>query len=179
MINFSKTHILIILLVSAAIFTACTNKKNMAKLDYIEDIHGSFIVEEDDIGPPPIHIESRFVNFEDWLTFIITNEKPSKAIETYNIDVFERQDTYTLCLTGVNKYDISSTHHQIKIEYNSNEKFFQLPTGDIEGLKRDQVFENLTSRLNEFMITDKFQRSFFTKAKSINTSWKGEIWLRK
>lgn len=158
---------------------ACSNGKNWFKKDKVETIHGSFTVQFEDLGPPPLDNYSRFKNLEEWLSFIIVNEKPTKAIETYNFNVFEGQNKYTLCLTGVNKYDITNNHQQVRIDYSPTEKYFSLPENMHKGLTPEQVAKNLALQFQTFMKSDQFQKSFFTKAKSITNGRNGEIWPNK
>lgn len=144
--------------------------------EHIETIHFSFTVEEDDMGPPPPNLISRFHTLNQWLTYIIDNEPAQKPIATYNIDVFEGSNDYTLCLTGTNTYNLSGTYQQVKIEFSPLAQYFLLPESEYKGLTRDQFFNRLTTQLEAFMGTDKFKNSFLTKAKAIQTSWKGEVW---
>lgn len=139
-------------------------------------IQGTFTVEEDDIGPPPPNFVSRFKTMNEWLTFIVENEKPNKAISDYNIDVFEGAHDYTLCLTGVNTYDVSKSYQRIKIEFEPSEMYFPIPLNEHKGLTRAQVFDYISGQLNEFITSNKFKNSFLAEAKSVTTGWKGKIW---
>ncbi|RNL51100.1 hypothetical protein D7004_15365 [Pedobacter jejuensis] len=157
---------------------ACTNEKNMI-INKTEVMHGSFTVEEDDVGPPPPNFVSRFKTVNEWLTFTAENDKPKKAIFEYQFDVFEGENDYTLCLTGINTYDVSKTYQRAKIEFMPSEMYFPIPLNDYKGLTKAQVFDYLTTQLDGFLKSSKFKNSYFSKAKSIKTGWKGEIWSNK
>jgi hypothetical protein len=172
-----KTSLLFLISLLITMLIAC--KPNEIVEEKSITINGSFTLEVDDPGPPPPVMKSNFINMESWLTSIIANEKPTRAIATYNIGVFEGQNTYTLCLTGLNTYDISPNHQQEKIEFSPTEMYFLLPQNEFKGLTRAQLFTKLTVQLQEFISSNKFKNSFFADAKSIETSWAGEIWTKK
>ena len=144
-----------------------------------EVIGASFTVEEDDVGPPPPNFVSRFKTVNEWLTFIAENDKPKNAISEYNFDVFEGKNDYTLCLTGINTYDVSKTYQKVKIEFKPSEMYFPIPLNEYKGLTKAQVFDYLTTKLDGFLKSSKFKNSYFSKAKSIKTGWNGEIWSNK
>ncbi|MFC4211351.1 hypothetical protein ACFOWA_09175 [Pedobacter lithocola] len=173
-----KNFILILLMLSIVQLTACTRKKNV-DIKQNEVIHDSFTIEEDGVEPPPPNFVSRFKSVNEWLTFILENYMPKKAISEYNFDVFEGENNYTLCLTGINTYDVSKNYQRVKIEFEPSEMYFSVPLNDYKGLTKAQVFDFLTTQLNEFFKGSKFKNSYFSKAKSIKTGWKGEIWSNK
>lgn len=136
--------------------------------------HGSFTQEVDDIEPPFLGFKSQFKTINEWLVYLSEHEKPNKKINNYNIGIFEGQDEYTLYLTGVNTYQISNTHEQIRIEYTPKETYFNLPIEVHKGLTRRQVFGYLSNQIQEFVKSDQFKNSFFNDAKFIKTEWDGK-----
>lgn len=134
----------------------------------------TFTVEEDDIEPPMPNFKSQFKTIKEWLIYLSENDKPGKKISNYNIGVFEGENEYTLYLTGVNNYQISPTHDQVRIEYLPKETYFNLPLSVHKGITRTQVFELISVQIKEFVKSDKFKSSFFNDAKFLKTEWNGE-----
>ncbi len=168
----------IIILLIEQFLIACNHEKEMKDKDQYKVEHVVFTSEEDDPGPPPHGFTSHYKNLKDWLISICENEKPQKRITTYHISLFEGQDDYTLCFTGINTYEVSQYHTTTRIEFAPKDMYFTLPASEYSGLKREQVLKSLTSHLKEFITSDKFRRSFLKDAKSITTDWNGEIWTK-
>src|SRR4028119_915574 len=139
---------------------ACNDKKDMKDKEQYEVEHVVFTSEEDDPHPPPPGFTSHYKNLKDWLISISESEKPKKAIATYHIGLFEGQDEYTLCLTGINTYEVSQHHTATQIDFAPKDMYFVLPASEYSGLKREQVLKSLTSHLKEFIASDKFRLSF-------------------
>lgn len=157
---------------------ACNHKNNGRDEEQFEVKHILFTSEEDDPGPPPPAFMSRFNSLEEWLFNVCNEKKPKKPIGTYSFALFEGENNFTLCLTGINTYELSKYHTQTRIDFAPTDMYFTLPQSECIGLKREQVLERITSQLKKFTTTDKFNHSFFSEAKSIASDWKGEIWSR-
>lgn len=159
-----KAKCLVVTLLIFSFFIACTN------------ISGSFSVEEDIVEPPPTDFKSRFKTLGDWLTYICKNEHPNKTIGTYSFGLFESKNEYTLYLVGTNTYEVSNDHTQIRIEFSPADIYFSLPETEFRGLKKEQLYANITSQVKAFMKTNTYKTSFFKDAKQVKTEWNGETW---
>ncbi len=158
-----KVRYLVIISLIFSLFIACTH------------MSGRITIEEDMVEPPFTNLKSRFNTLEEWLTYICENDKPSKAIDTYNFGLFEGKDEYTLYLVGTNTYEISEDNTKIKIEFSPTDMYFSLPLSEFQGLKREQVYAQLSRQLKQFTKTNTYKSSFFLKANHVKTEWNGEM----
>ena len=166
----------IIGLLSTQLFIACGTKKDVET--EVISVQESEIVMEDDIEPPPPGFVSRFKSLEEWLVNICKERKPQKAIAKYNLDLFEAADGYTLSLTGVNEYKLSQNETAVRIDFFPAEMYFDLPESEYKSLNRQEVIDRLTTKLKDFVNTEKFKKSFLSDADAIATSWQGQIWSK-
>lgn len=160
---------------------ACNQEKNLKDHKQVITVSSKFIVEEDDIEPPPPDLTHRFATMSDWLTHIIDHDTPDRKIAKYNLVVFETENVakekgYSLCLTGENTYNVNDTLQKVRIEFTPAEMYFTLPEKEHEGLTRTQVFEKLTAQVNQFINTRKFKNSYLARARNFTTSWNGKIY---
>lgn len=134
----------------------------------------------DDVPPPPPHLKSYFKTVQDWLFYICDNDSPKKLIAEYSFGLFESPNEYILFLVGKNKYDESKNRSRTSIEFKPSKMYFKLPKAEYKDLNREQLLGKLTSRLRDFVSTDKFKTSFLAKANSIIFESNGQmIWLKK
>ena len=158
---------------------SCNQENSVRHEEQYEVKHVVFTSEEDDPGPPPPNFTSQFKTIEEWLFSICDSEKPKKSITTYKFGLFEGENDYTLCLTGISTKELSQTHTRTKIDFAPADMYFSVPAAEFNNLARKQVLERLTSQLKEFTTTNKFKQSFLAEAKSIVTEWNGEIVWKK
>ena len=166
----------ILILIAATVITNCNRKSNSDSRE-VGVTELTMTEEVDDISPPPPPgFISPFKTLEEWLDNICTNEKPANPIATFEFGFFEGPDNYTLYLVGMNRYDKTENHTVIRVEYEPTHMYFPLPANEYKISERQQVVEKLTSQLKDFIGTAKFKNCFLAKAKTITTSFKGEIW---
>ena len=132
-------------------------------------------VVEDVIGPPPLHLTSKFNTLQDWLLNICDKDNPQKPIAKYRFGLFESPNDYTIFLIGVNTYDESQNRSVTRIEFESTNMYFKLPEIYFENLNREQLLVKLISQLIDFAKTEKFKTSFFTKADIVVFETNGKI----
>jgi len=142
--------------------------------------HGWFEVVEDDIGPPPTHLASKFRTLHDWLLNICYNDQPQKSIAKFTLNLFESPDDYTLVLVGVNTYDEGENRSVTRIEFEPTNMYFKLPRTYYKNLSREQLLDKLTLQLKRFTSTKKFKTSFFAKANIVIFQTNGQtIWSKQ
>jgi len=138
-----------------------------------------FEVVEDDIEPPPPNLTSKFKTLQDWLLNICDKDKPGKPIATYKFGLFESPNDNTLVLVGVNTYDEGKYRSINRIEFEPKNMYFKLPKTYYESLNREQLLDTLASQLKDFVKTEKFKNSFFTKASVVVFETNGQtIWSK-
>ncbi|MFS8082209.1 MAG: hypothetical protein ACMG51_02055 [Ginsengibacter sp.] len=143
----------------------------------IQDINYTEV--EGSIAPPPSHLTSEFKTIEQWLQHICANDEPQKIINQYQVSLFESPDDYTLALFGVNKYDESKNSSIKRIDFEPSNMYFKLPKSYFKNLNKKQLLEKLTAQLKDFSKTEKFKKSFFTKANKIIFETNGEtVWSK-
>ncbi len=149
--------------------------KNNEELEWVT-VHGEFIVEEEDLGPTGLELNSSFASIELWLIDMCKNDAPKCNIKQINIGLYEYLDGYTLCLSGVNIYK-SGDHTQIKIEFVPQHCYFRIPTAFHTDLERDLVIHKIKDNLSIFSKSEVFLKSFLAKAQVVCFEPLGEtIW---
>lgn len=139
-------------------------------------VHGSFESVEDDMGPPPQDFESPYKSIPEWLNKLCEGKKPAKPIDNFRFALFEGKDEYELSLTGTNTTEVSDRRSETHIEFTPENMYYRVPAEDHKNLTRDQLLQNLTKQFDEFIKSEKFRTSFFAEAKSIDLTWKGQVW---
>ncbi|MDB5230238.1 MAG: hypothetical protein JWN76_1043 [Chitinophagaceae bacterium] len=147
-------------------------KNNPGKV-IVERVHIEDI--EEDIGPPPPHLNSNFKTLQDWLLSVCEQDKPHKPISQYKFRLFESPDDCTLVLVGENTYHEEKNRSITCIEFEPENRYFKLPKSYFENLNREQGLEKLTSQLTDFTNTEKFKNSFLSKANTMIFEANGQI----
>jgi len=137
-------------------------------------VHGEFTVEEDDLGPTNLYMESHFDSIDAWLTDMCKNDQPQNHIAKFTFGIYEYLDGYTLSLTGVNSYE-KGTHTRIKIEFLPTHYFFRIPANYHEHMEREEVLKKIKADLDNFTKSNSFKSSFFTGAELVRFEVTGEI----
>ena len=157
---------------------AVSQNKNIDTSNLIvEDINQT--VTEEDIPPPPSNWITKFKTMEEWLQDICKNDKPKKSISQYQVSLFESPEDYILALVGMNTQVENKNSIITRIEFEPLNMYFNLPKPFFKGLDRKQLLEKLTVQLKNFVKTEAFRNSFFTKANKIVFETNGEmIWSK-
>lgn len=140
-------------------------------------------VEAPDPPPPPApgtsassKLSTSWHSVREWLTAITKEKAPSLAIDSYNIGLFESKDDYTLLLTGENTYQKTANHTVRQLDFKPKHMYFELPKKEYGRLSSDQLKEQITRELDDFIKTPQFKQSFLSKGKQIKTDWNGVVW---
>ena len=161
------------------IITNCKNR-NPAPTKITRVVENvSFESVEEDMGPPPPDFKSPYKSVPEWLNKLCDGEKPAKPIDNYRFSLFESPGKYVLSLTGTTTTEISDRSSETHIEFAPKDMYYLVPKKDHKDLTREEFLEHLTKQFNEFINSEKFKKSFFAEAKSIDLDWKGQIWSRK
>lgn len=109
------------------------------------------------------------MNFEEWITGITKTEKPSKKIIAFYFGLFESADNeYMMYLSGSREFD-GDGDWACYDDFEPKEKY--LPLAQYKGLGWEVVLDNVVATLQEFVKTDLYLNSFFSKAKGIATGF--------
>jgi len=157
-------------------FLICCNHKTHSDPPVITE-YGVEREEVEEVSAPPPGLTSNFKTPEEWLFNICDIDKPEKSITTYIFGLFESPDDYTIFLVGINRYD-KGQNSVTGIDFEPSSMYYPLPKSENKNLTREQVQDQLTSLLKNFIKTDKFKNSFFAKAYSITVDFYGTIWSR-
>lgn len=130
--------------------------------------------------PPPPRFSSKFKTVEEWLGVICDTETPTKAGLDYYFGLFESDSLYIVSMVGKKAYTENEQSSAVRIEFEPENRYFDLPKADFTGLTSEQVRGRLSDKLTAFTKSGKFQKSFFMQAASITTEWNAvEIWRNK
>jgi hypothetical protein len=111
-------------------------------------------------------------NFEKWIRKIVDSEHPSKDIIGYYFGIFESgTKEYTLYLSGSTEFNGEDEDWVCNNDFEPNEKYLPLP--QYKNLKWEEVLNEITGILKNFMETYVYKNSFFSKAKAIATGFDG------
>lgn len=174
-----KKHFIAYLLGTLTFYFACKNEKEVSEEEIVTETVFTTFPEEEDVVPPPPGFKSRFDDIPAWLNNICTTDNPDKDIETYRFGLFEGEGEYTLFVTGYNTYR-TKEKTEIRIDFRPKEMYCLLSKHLHKGLNNLQVKNMLDAKLKEFVESQTFKSSFFSKAKCIRTDWNGKIlWGRQ
>ena len=171
-----KTLNFIFILLIGQFFMDC-NHKTHSDPPEVKTEYGIEREEVEEVSPPPPGLTTKFKTLEEWLLNICDKEKPEKSITTYNFGLFESSDDYTIFLVGINKY-AQGQDSVTRIDFEPSSMYYPLPKSEYKNLTREQVQDQLTSLLKNFIKTDTFKNSFLAKAYSITVDFYGTIWSR-
>lgn len=174
--NFMKLLNFIFIILIGQLFMEC-NYKSHSDPPEVKTEYGVIREEVEEVSPPPPGPTSNFKTLEEWLFNICDKEKPEKSITTYIFGLFESADDYTIFLVGINKYD-KGQDSVTRIDFEPSNMYYPLSKSENKNLTQEQVQDQLTTLLRDFIKTDKFKNSFLAKAYSITVEFYGMIWSR-
>lgn len=125
----------------------------------------------DSIPVPPPHPTTTFMTIQDWLFKICETENPDDSIIAYNLGIFESDSGYTVYLTGSKEFDKDDSDWVLNDDFEPVQKYCPLPPDEYQNLKWEQVLNRIKSQLMDFTRTEKFRKSFFSRAKAITTGF--------
>ena len=107
------------------------------------------------------------MTFNNWLTQICKAEKPDKSIIAYNFGLFETSKGYTVYLVGSKIYDTEETDWATEEDFVPALKYYELQPFEFKNLQFEAVQNKIKQMIKNFMKTDIYKKSFFTKAIAI------------
>jgi hypothetical protein len=110
------------------------------------------------------------MSFEEWITQIIKEEKPSEKIKGYFFGIFETENKgYMMYLSGSKEFDEDDENWACNNDFEPQSKYLSLP--QYKGLSWEKVLSNVECILTDFVKTEMFKNSFLAKAKGIATGF--------
>ena len=110
------------------------------------------------------------MNFEQWITQIIVNEKPNRKIKGYFFGIFETgEDEYMMYLAGSREFDVEDDDWACNNDFEPNDKYLPLP--QCKGFEWKDVLNQVIEMLQKFIVSDIYKNSFFEKAQGIGTGF--------
>jgi hypothetical protein len=163
-----KNNNLIFATIFIASILACNNKSKVetTTVELVSIKH----LDSPTIKPPP-QPSSVFMTLQDWLLKICDTENPGSSIIAYHFGIFETQIGYTVYLTGSKEFDKDDSDWVLNDDFEPVQKYCPLPPDEYKNLKWEQVLNRIKSQLKDFTKTEKFRKSFFSKAKAITTGF--------
>jgi hypothetical protein len=161
-----RLHKFIIILLIAWLSITCRQetKREPERIEYKEMTVVDVV---DDIPPPPEDLASKFKTLQEWLYSICDNRNPKKSITNFNFGLFESPGNNIIYLASINKYNKGDTFCT-RIEVESRNMYFKLPSTEYKNLNRDQLLNKLTDQLKTFANTDKLCTVLLTGVKLIS-----------
>lgn len=109
--------------------------------------------------------------FTDWLVEI-NKEQISDSIIAFNFGIFEGENGYVVYLSGSSNYDPENDDWACNDDYIPNKKYLFLPP-ELSNKKWDEVEEQISRWLKEYLISPPAKTSFLNKAKAITVGFDG------
>jgi hypothetical protein len=127
----------------------------------VEHIH--LTSTEEAVEPPPPRLRPKFESLVAWLDNICDSGQPKLPIATYSFGVFfEKRGEFVLTLVGYNE----NNNHR-KIDFEPPEMYYKVVKSEASNLAYEQYVNLLKKQLEIFFTTGKFERSYLSRARSI------------
>lgn len=157
------------ILISSILFFSCHQSKPADEQRMVvQDVTLQQVVEDAD--PPPPNLKSKYKSLEDWLSDICTKEKPDESIRYYKIGLFEGSDGNIIFLSGSRHSDNADS---VTIDFRPAAMYCRLPDNSYKNMNHSDFLNKITAQLKDFVKTEKFKRSFLSKANAIIIEFNG------
>jgi hypothetical protein len=110
------------------------------------------------------------MTFYEWLSKICETEKPGQSIIAYNFGIFETEEGYTIYLTGSTEFDEEDSEWATNEDFTPQSKYFPL-SEDFSQLNWENALKKIELMLKDFVNSETYNHSFFSKAKAITTGF--------
>ena len=109
--------------------------------------------------------------FDDWITRLTKNEKPSAEIVAFNFGLFHTDDGYTMYVIGAKKFDDEDPDWATEVDFEPRDKYLEINPDETMDLEWNEVLEKARVTIEQFVSSDKFDNSFIRNARVITTGF--------
>jgi hypothetical protein len=126
----------------------------------------------------PTYIRSRYKTVQKGLAGICQGKKPDRIISEYYIDlIFSRPaNEYFACLYGVNTNFSEQHQHHTSIVFEPSAMHFKFPKEKYKNFTYEQMKKVFVAEVEEFILTEKFRKSFLSQSNIKMGFSAGPIW---
>ena len=107
--------------------------------------------------------------FDQWLTRVSNQEKPSDSVIAYNIGLFETPTGYSAYLVGASTFDEQDGDWACEEVFTPSERYF--PLSLLEPQTWDVVLAQVIEAPRRFLRSKAGEDSFFARAKAVTVGF--------
>jgi hypothetical protein len=109
--------------------------------------------------------------FDNWITRLTKNEKPTAEVVAFNFGLFETESGYTIYVIGAKTFDEEDSDWATEVDFEPKDKYLEINPDETKGLEWNDVLEKAKLTIEQFISSDKFNDSFLRNAEAITTGF--------
>jgi hypothetical protein len=109
-------------------------------------------------------------SLDNWLEHLDKVNKPADSIIAFHFGILTTDSTYTLDLIGSKTFDSRAPYFALNEDYIPYMRYFKLPQKDYIKISPAEAKAKVVKLLKDYMQTNKYKKSFLSKAKGITVA---------